>query len=876
MKNLFKITVFFAVLILMSCSTQKNTFVSRSYHSIISHYNIYFNGKESFKKGIDRINSGYKNDYNQLLHIFTYNDKDLNATAASDMDITIKKCSKVITFHSIKAKPNYKNNKLSPSEKEFMARNEYNNWVDESYILITKANFYKDDLSEAAKTITFILREFPKDNVRYEALIWQARIHLQSNELVEAEKILTNLQSDKKLPKKFQSDFNSTFADLHIKKEQYKPAVQKLEKSLATSHGKQTKLRYTYILAQLNQLLGNKEEAAELFQKVVKMNPPYEMTFNARINLAGLADADSKGNKGIKAQLYKMLKDQKNKDFRDQIYFALANMELREKNEEKAIELFKQSAIATTNNDQQKATTYLTLADLFYGKKQYIPAQAYYDSCLQSLRPDYNDIEKIRSRATNLNKLVLNLQTIEMQDSLLKLAAMNETDRMRVVEKIIANIRNKEAEEQQKEQLSNQNYVPTRNLDAAAMGQGNWYFYNQVSVQQGLTEFQSKWGKRKLEDNWRRRNKGMNAMMMADNSELAPGTAQQQENKIADNKTPAYYLQDIPTTDSMKQAAHGKIQDAFYNAAGAYRDDLNEPLEASKLYEELVRRYPNNSYTASAYYQLYSINSNSGNTSKAEQYKQLILSRFPESIYAKVLSDPNFAATANEEAKKTSKYYEDTYQLYLTGNYAQVIQNSDHALSQFKPSPVSEKFAFLRALSVGKTADITTFRKELESVTQTYPKSEVSEAARDIITHIDNYNPDVKKTAEIIKAEATYNQEDKAPLLVAWMVSSSEDMNQLTFDIINFNLDNFNKEKFEIQNAEFNQELKLITIHQFKDRASALSYYNTFSPILTVNKNLKNKKNYCFVISADNLQTLIADKNVDTYQRFFEKYFLNK
>lgn len=876
MKKIFKTAVFFTMFLFVACSTQKNTFISRNYHGLVSHYNIYFNGKESFKKGEARINSGYKDDYNQLLNVFTYTDKELNATAASDMDVAIKKSSKVITLHSIKVKPNYKNKKLSPSEKEFMARNEYNNWVDESYVLVTKANFYKGDFPEASKTISFILREFPKEPVRYEALIWQARIHLQSKEYIEAEKILTNLESDKKFPKKLNTELNTTLADFYIKKQQYKPAAQKLEKALETARGKQKRVRYTYILAQLYHLLNEKDKAIDHFKKVVKMNPPYEMTFNARINLAGLVDADSKGNKDIKDQLYKMLKDQKNKDFRDQIYFALANMELREKNEDKAIELYKLAAASTTNNEQQKATTYLTLADIYYNKKLYIPAQAYYDSSLQTLREDYNDIERVRARANNLNRLVQNLNTIELQDSLLRLSQLSENERLKVVEKIIQTIRKKEVEEQQQALMASQtvNSLNTRNTNAAA-NQGSWYFYNSLSVQQGISEFQARWGKRKLEDNWRRRNKGVNMASM-ENADILEGTAQEQDKKIADNKTPAYYLQDIPVTDSMRRVSHSKIQDAYINAAHVYRDDLNELAEAVKLYEELVRKYPNSEYAPTAYYDLYSAYNKVGNTSEAQKYKQLILSRYPNSVFAKVLSDPEYAKRLSEEENVVNKFYEETYALYLNGDYQQVIQNSDRALNQYKSNGLAPKFAYIRALAMSKTVDVTTFRRELENVISSYPNNEVSLAAKDIIAEIDNFNPEVKKTEETIKAEATYNQQDNTPIVLAWIVSSNEDVNQLVFDIINFNLDNFNKIKLEVQNAEFTQGWKLITIHQFSNRADALNYYNAFCPAPSINKNLRVKKTYCFVITLDNLKILQTDENADTYQRFFDKHFLSK
>ncbi|NJK98488.1 MAG: tetratricopeptide repeat protein [Bacteroidales bacterium] len=322
----------------------------------------------------------------------------------------------------------------------------------------------------------------------------------------------------------------------------------------------------------------------------------------------------------------------------------------------------------------------------------------------------------------------------------------------------------------------------------------------------------------------------------------------------------------------MKQQSHLLIRDAFFNAATTYRNDLNESGEAIKLYEELIQRYPNSDYTASSYYQIYSASTNIGNSSKAQQYKQLILSRFPESIYAQVLSNPDFAKAASEEDNKLNKLYEETYQLYQEGNYIQVIQRANDAINENKGGSLLQKFAFIRALSLGKTSDIPTFRRELENIVNSYPNSEVGLASKEIINKIDNFNPEVKKTEEAKRAESTYNTEDKGPLLLAWIVSSNEDLNQLVFDIINFNLDNFNKVKFEVQNADFGKDYKIITIHQFTDRKNALTYYSTFfqSPVLT--KNLKDKRTFCFVISEENFKTLTIDKNAEAYLTFFEKY----
>lgn len=878
MRNIFYVGILAVLLAISGCSTQKNTFVSRSYHSLVSHYNIYFNGKESYKKGVNRVEEQFKNDYNAILPVFTYSDKILLESVASEMDVALKKASKVISLHSIRAKPNFKNNRLSPSEKEFMAKSEYNSWVDESYMLLVKANFYKQDYDDATKAITLIQKDFAKEPVKYEALIWQARIAIESNELAEAEKILTTLESDKKFPKHLRTDLNTTYADVLIRKQQYKPAAQKLTKALETVHGKIYKVRYTYILAQLYQQLKEYRQAIALYEKVTKMNPPYEMTFNARINLAGLVDANEKGGKEIKAKLYKMLKDDKNNEYRDQIYFALANLEMKEGNDEKAIELYKKSVSFTTKNDQQKAFTYLTLADYYYGKKEYIPSQAYYDSCLTGIRPDNPEIDRIKARASNLTKLVTNLNTIYREDSLQRVAKMSEPQRMALISKIINDLREKEAIEQQKEMQRSQDLyaLNTRKPNMNAQGTaGNWYFYNPVSVQQGVNEFQTRWGKRRLEDNWRRRNKGLL------NPAESPETAKEdnkpaQEKKVVDTKSPAFYLQDLPVTDSLVKVSNTKIKESYYAAANVYREDLKETGEAIKLYEQLVAKFPASDLTLPAYYQLYSSYNEMGNASKAASYKQLILSRYPESIYAKVLTDPNYARNMDQKGNEEKAFYEKTYNLFNEGAYQQVIQNADVALNQYKNQELLSRFALLKAMSTGKTSDITSYRRELEKVIANYPKTDVSASAKEMLSYVDKLNPEVQKSEESIKAEATYNPDDNSPLLLAWVVASNEDINQLVFDVINFNLDNFNKIKFEVQNADLTKEQKIITIHTLPSKEVAVNYYEAFMKSAGISKNLKDKKIMAFIISKANLATLQNDRNVSTYLRFFEKHFLSK
>src|SRR5208337_4099152 len=321
------------------------------------------------------------------------------------MDVTIKKGAKLITLHSIKAKPIMKKGHMSPKEKEFYNKNEYNKWVDVAYLLMAKANFYKHSYKASNDLLTFIQREFPKLTSQFEARIWQARIYAETKEYKDAERILTLLEGDKELPKNLQIDLNTTMADVDLKQGQYDGAIKPLRKALELIKTKKLKLRYSFILAQIYQKNGSYKNASILYTSIIRKSPPYEMSFNARINLAATVDNGEKNTQYIKSQLRKMLKDEKNLEFQDQIYYALGNIEIKEDDEPQAIDFYRQSVKVSTKNQNQKGLSCITLADIYYNKKNYIPAQAYYDTALLNINESYPDYRNIKSRAECLNHL---------------------------------------------------------------------------------------------------------------------------------------------------------------------------------------------------------------------------------------------------------------------------------------------------------------------------------------------------------------------------------------------------------------------------------------------------------------------------------------
>ncbi|MEA3452500.1 MAG: hypothetical protein U9Q83_11460, partial [Bacteroidota bacterium] len=392
-KLMKKISFLFLIIsTLFSCTTQKNTPVTRTFHNVTAHYNVYFNGLMSYQSGISKIEKNFKYDYSQLLPIFSYSLDDAAKLANSDMNNTLSKMGKTISVHSITVKPKLKSNP-SPRDRDLMKKKEYCEWIDDAYLLIGKGNLYNRDYQKSLRAFRRIINIYKTEDTRFEAELWIAKVYLQQEKLKDAFNYLTKVEDDVRHPKALNYEINMTFADYYIKKKDYSNAISRLLKSLKLTHKKNNKTKIYFILAQLEYLNNNDNKSADYLKIVIRKNPDYDMTFNAKIMRATVISKDKKTSDLIK-QLKKMLKDEKNEDYKDKIYHALATISLKNNDTVEAIEFLKLSAQNSTTNTNQKAISYLSLADLYFKQKKFLWAGKYYDSTMQYLSPQYTDYKK--------------------------------------------------------------------------------------------------------------------------------------------------------------------------------------------------------------------------------------------------------------------------------------------------------------------------------------------------------------------------------------------------------------------------------------------------------------------------------------------------
>ena len=891
------------LLILTTCSTKKNTPMARLYHNTTMKYNIYFNGNEAFKRGMKKINSTNVDNFNEILPVFI-DTKDENTQAvAGDMEKAILKASKGIKLHSITSKPSKKKTGTSKKAQAFNKKTEFNRWVDDAYLLMGKAYFIRKENLDARYNFEYIIRQFPEEQVKYDAYIWLTRNFLEQRNFTEAKEKLDYIEAQKDFPRKKLANFNTIYADYYLKQKKYEDAIPKLQKAIDGTKKRSEKQRYTFILAQISEKKGNIAQATELYKKSQKRNNNYEMVFNANINMAKCAAMQGKNVKDIRKKLNKMLKDEKNVDYKDRIYYAIAEIDKSQGDIPNAIKNYKLSSETSISNDYQKAVSCLCLGEIYYSKLDYKNAQIYYDTAIMFLPATYDNYNSIRTTSLNLTELVKYTTVVEFEDSVQRLANMSPKDRNKIIDDIIAALLEQERIQREQENLAMQNsmlfdrrYGSNSNVLTTTQS-GKWYFYNQAQLSMGKNDFTKRWGNRKNEDNWRRKNKAIMADFGGE-EELAnnENNTQTQQKANTNPKSREYYLEDIPLTDSAMKASHVKITDALYNIGRIYKDLFTDYPKSINAFEDLNKRYPTNIYQLVSYYDLYLLNKMVNNMPEAERYKNLIISNYPESNHAKLLMNPNFVKEVEAKELADNQLYVNTYDKFMDGDYNGTLRNINKFFDENDSKhPLAPKFDFFKTLLVIKDGDTTQFKTALVDFMQKYSKDDLATVAQNILHYLGTTDiqafieelktrPEAKKKNENNLAENqgsnagteeqlfTYDT-NAEHYYVIYVKSADTDMKRVAFEVRNYNIFNFSMRTFNVVNYPFNQNFELVTVRSFKNQRQASNYSKMLASCKEVFDLLKDTNYKVFVISAENFTKLTTNKNINAYLKFFdEKY----
>ena len=875
MNRPYRIFLFSAILASLlaihACSTKKNTLVTRTYHNLTSRYNGYYYAGEIIKENKQRMEKAHVDDYSAILPMFIYADNKSAKNYYSDMDKAIQKTSLVIKRHAIVDK---KGAEIPGAVK----------WIDDNYLVLGKARFYKREFFDALVAFEYVAKTYKKDDNRFMAMLWMIRTHNELLTLSNSGPLIDKLRSEKEFPKKFQQELSSLTADYYIKRGDYENAIKELTKAITLTRNRRVKARFTFILAQLYEQTGDNKKASQLYSQVIKLKPPYEMVFNARMKSASLYDVTAGSSREIKRQLLRMLKDEKNTEYLDQVYYSLAQIEEKEKNvygKNGAVDYLKLSVRNSTVNIKQKGISYLRLADLSFDAADYKAAQAYYDSTVSVLPKEYPNYEVIAAKKKNLTALVQNLNIIAFEDSVQRLAK-DSVLRERTIAAIIQKVEDDERRAQEEKSNPNNNNNFINNNNTTSTQTSGFPLYNPALASFNYSEFIKRWGSRPLEDNWRRSNKqsiDINRQEDDENPAVNPGPIDTLSKPIVnDKKKKEYYLQNIPFTVAAMEKSTARIIDAYYNAGAIYREQLLNNEKSAETFEELLRRYKENKYKLSTYYQLYRLYSAMGNQQKSDYYKNILVNDHPDSEFARLIKNPDYAQQTLASKSEVEGVYANVLTAYTEGRYADVITGTDAAAKQYPKNFLMPKFDFLKALAIGKTQGLEPYKNALKDIVAKYPKDDVKPKAEEILAILAQAAAPQTNPAGLdsvnAKPKSPYTFKAETEHFIVIVANSKKiNINELKTRISNFNAEFYSTATFNIGQMGLTGDNQLITIKAFANADKAIEYFSFLRSDQEVFAGITPDNFKLFAISSANFTIFFNDKNVQKYMDFFNEMY---
>ena len=877
MRNLLKLggmclSIAFAV---VGCSTEKNTPITRNYHSLNAHFNGYFNANELIKQSIKTYQTSREEDYYSLLPLNPVPDEKEVSGMYPAIDTAIVKCTKVIRDHSM---PN--NDK--PSRK----KEEHNRWIDENWTLIGEALYYRRDYDGAMKNFKFIRKFYGNDPSLFIGELWMAKTNMAKNKLTDAKFNLDNLdkalaeqeagnqksvknsstgkeEKAAQFPKKIRFDFEKTKAELALMQGDKVKAIEHLEESLkhARQSDKEGKARVHFILGQLHEEQGNRAGATEHFSSVIRGTASYKMAFNARLKRTFLGDGDK-----VKKDLEKMLKDQKNAEFKDQIYYALADLEIRNGNEDLGIVYLTKSAFYSVNNTRQKGMAYDRMGNMSFVKKDYISAQKYYDSCGRVIADTYPNADGIRNKAIKLSDLVEAVETANYEDSVQRIAAMSEGDREEFLKDLIKKIEKEQRDKKEKDAQRLLELQQNENLFVQTGTGSKWYWNNAKARSEGFEEFKRLWGVRDNEDDWRRSDKV--AVFAIDAPEIDDVDTSEVKDEDANELTVAKLMKGIPLSDSALALSNKRLLEAYYNAGYLYKEQLNEQKLAESNFNNVLDRKIENKHNLLSAYELYTMYLNS-DPSRAEEMKNYIYNNYPNSDYANYLRDPDYFIKKKERDALAEESYTTVLERYNKGLYAPVIAQADQVITQEKDNIFRSKYMLLKAMCLGQRFDKKdTLIPVLNMVLLEYPATAEAKRAQEMIDIIKN---GYSKNIEVdFTNKSIYKYNDRVKMTVIIFPEITYSTSDAKARITDFHREFFSRDNLKVKSKAF-KEGSVILVDEFENESEASRYITAYKNTRKYLLDLQKVK--IMMVTQENLIILLQKQDSSEYDKFYEEYY---
>ena len=906
------VVAFLAVMTVIGCSTQKNTSASRWWHSFNARYNTYYNGSLAYIDASLEKENGNKDNFTEMLPLYTVGNKASRELGKGNFDRAIEKCQKAIKLHSIKKRPEWnKSRKKNAKDIEWLNRREYNPFLWKAWLLMGRSQFMKGSFDEAASTFAYMSRLYATQPAIYgKARAWLARCYVEQDWLYDAEDVITKIKRDS-LNWRAQKDWDYTYADYYIRTGRYQEAIPYLRKVIKHEGRRKQRAREWYLMGQLQTAVGNRQAAYKAYRSVIRQQPPYELEFNARI---AMTEVMATGKwKQMVGRLKRMARNDNNKEYLDQVYYAIGNIYMNQKDTVQAIAAYEKGNAKSTRNGIEKGVLLLTLGDIYWAKEDFSNARRCYGEAIGLLDKDRKDYKQLSDRSKILDELVPHTDAVHLQDSLQALAKMSEKDRNAAIDRVIEALKKKEKEERDAQAEAEAQRVQAQNGGSANADQRNnitnntqqkkdaiWYFYNPMAVSQGKATFQKLWGKRENVDDWQRVNKTVVAQTqgveeMTDEMRDSLANVAQMEDSLANVADSAqndphkreYYLAQIPFTEEQVEASNLLIMDGLYNAGVIFKDKLDNLVLSEKELRRLADDYPTYEHMDNAYYHLFLLYSRMHQPQTAASYLEKLKSGFPDSEWTTLLSDPHFVENSRYGVHLEDSLYAATYDAFKADKFMEVKNNVQISATRFPLGANRDKFIFFDGMAKLNSGDAKGCVDDMKTVVDKYPKSEVSTLAGMIVNGVNagrklhggkfdisdvwERRAEVMSDSDSIKTRKfTAERNVDFSFIIAYQTDSINE-NQLLFELAKYNFSNFLVRNFEIAREEV-EGLERMVISGFKSYDEALQYARQ----LYSNKNILRltSKARAIIISDSNKELLGTQYSYNDYDKFYEKHFV--
>lgn len=883
-----KLSLLTALLLLMigSCTTERDGFLYRGFHNLTARYNGFFYANESMKEARVVLSDAHEEDYDKILPVFIYGDEETAQGIYPQMERAIEKTTNVIDRHT-----------MNPPKRDRrdMKKPEMNKWIDDNWLLMGQAYFYKGNLFKAEEIFRYVSRKHKEPNIQAQSFTWLARVYIEREEWIKASNNIIKATQSKKneIEDEIQADTYLVKADFHLRQGELEDAAKALERAISRIKKKKDRARPTFILAQIKQELGRSQEAIDNYEAVLKLKPIYEMEFYSKINQA-LAYSRRGGNPiDIRETLFKMLRDEKNEEYQDQIYYALADLSFDERDKDGGIDNLQKSLQANRENEgtvKQKAKAYLRLADVYFEEREYQAAQAYYDSTVTNIDEEHDRFQEIRNLAESLTDLVTNLNIIYDQDSLRRFCPLDSLKLERELKKIQRKIEREMEAQREADELA----LETGDASGPSGGANSTFWpYNNSLRSTGFNNFKDFWGDRPLEDNWRRANKVQQSFDSGEEQEEIVGDPGDIEDKLDFSEKDPYY---VPTLDELKAglpcgndsllaASDKAVTEAYYQAGLVYKEKLEDFDNAVEKWEILVTEFDDSDFHPTAFYQLYrsylareqeGYQSMGCKSCSSSYWADRIAERYPGSEWDKLVKNPDYQDYKEIIEAEERAAYEQVYQEYHFKQYLDVIMKCNSVIDSLPDNHLLCKYRILKAHAVGQMDAVThqqaNYINELNMVIQECPGSEEALRAQEIINIITGDTsenvPDEPKEDEPEESIYEYNESSKHYFALVFPVKEG-DVNKIKANVADFNSKYFKSSSLKTTSNLLGKEKQIVMVKTFTELSEAQSYYDAFTANTDELGDVKKEEYGTYLISKENYLTLFKTKNLEAYATFF-------